>query len=219
MTHGLRRVGKGFALLAFLAAGLVAAENASAVWRLDDVARVGGRATEVLGAPRVVEGVAVFDGKADGVFVPAIPIAGAGLRTIEVWFKPASGGAKEQRFFHLEDTAGRRALFETRLDEKGGWWLDVHVRMGAQGRFVTLIEPKLTHPVDQWYWVAMRYDGKTLTSFVNGVKELESPANFEPFADGKVSVGVRQNRVYWFSAVFTRGAGGGETAAGDVTGF
>jgi hypothetical protein len=123
---------KGFALLALVSAGLFAAETTTAVWRLDDVARVGGRTTEVLGAPQVVEGAAVFDGKADGVFVPVIPIAGASAWTMEVCFKPAAGGAKEQRFFHLEDTAGRRALFETRLDEKGGWWLDVHVRMGRR---------------------------------------------------------------------------------------
>lgn len=179
-------------------ASLVWAAETTVVWKLDAVKEIGGRATDVLGAPRVSESAVVFDGKADGVFVPDIPVAGAGAWTVEVCFKPAAGGAKEQRFFHLEDAAGRRALFETRLDDKGGWWLDVHVRMGAQGRFVTLIEPRLTHPVDQWYWVAMRYDGKTLTSFVNGVKELESPANFEPFGKGRVSVGVRQNKVYWF---------------------
>ena len=34
--------------------------------------------------------------------------------------------------------------------------------------------------------------------YLNGVKELEGPGRFVPFAKGKISLGVRQNKVFWF---------------------
>jgi hypothetical protein len=37
-----------------------------------------------------------------------------------------------------------------------------------------------------------------MTSFVNGQQELQGDVEFPGFGDGKVSVGVRQNKVYWF---------------------
>jgi hypothetical protein len=188
------------ALIGLAALVATAAQAAEAVvWKLDDVKKAGGLATEVVGAPRVMEGAAVFDGKADGIFVPEIPIAGATAFTIEVLFNPAEGGPEAQRFVHVEDGNSRRGLIEIRLDGKGAWWLDTHIRpIGGNDRGLTLIEPKLTHATGRWYWVALRYDGNAMTSFVNGVQELEGAAKFEPFASGKISIGVRQNKVYWF---------------------
>jgi hypothetical protein len=193
-------------------AGLNAGETvATTIWRLDDVARVDGRATEVIGAPRVVDGAAVFDGKQDGIFVPEIPIAGAKQFTIDVCFNPAEGGGEAPRFLHLEDTKTWRALIEIRPHGRGGWWLDTHARMGDSDRGLTLIDPQRVHPTNQWHWVALRYDGVTMMHFVNGVKELEGDVKFGPLADGKVSLGVRQNKVYWFKGAirevrFTRAA-------------
>lgn len=90
-----------------------------------------------------------------------------------------------------------RALIETRLDGKGAWWLDTFLlKAGTAGR--ALIDAQRTHPTGRWYWVALRYDGKTMTSFVNGVKELAGEVEFGPMSAGKVSLGVRQNKVYWF---------------------
>ena len=105
--------------------GLLAADGAAAVvWTVDDVRSVGGRATEVIGAPRVVEGAVVFNGESDGLLVSANPLAGLRAFTVEVWFRPAEDGSAEQRFWHAQDTAMSRALLETRLDGMGSWWLD-----------------------------------------------------------------------------------------------
>jgi len=197
-------------------APLRAAEAAGAtVWRVNEVKRVGGHATEVIGAPRAVEGAVVFDGKQDGLLVPDLPLAGARAWTIEVLFNPAEGGGEAQRFVHLEDTQGRRTLIETRLNGRGGWWLDTHVRMGDADRGLTLIDPQRVHATDRWYWAALRYDGRILTHYVNGVKELEGPVEFGPMGQGRISLGVRQNRVYWFKGAirevrFTRAALGAE---------
>ena len=38
-----------------------------------------------------------------------------------------------------------------------------------------------------------------MTSFLNGKKELEGPITFAPMeTDGRASLGVRLNEVYWF---------------------
>ncbi|MEO7412644.1 MAG: LamG-like jellyroll fold domain-containing protein [Opitutaceae bacterium] len=154
------------------------------------------------GSPKIIREnsgamAAHFDGKADGFIVPVNPLAGLSQFTIEILFSPAADGAVEQRFFHAEDTAGRRALIELRLNKAGEWWLDTYLKPLA-GNGLPLIDPKKVHPVDKWYWAALRYDGKTMSSFVNGQKELEGELAFEPMGTGQASVGVRLNRVYWF---------------------
>jgi hypothetical protein len=175
---------------------------AEQVWRLDNVRKFGGHLAVVEGEPRVAEmegaRVVVFDGIKDGLFIPAIPFADAKQFTIEILFQPAEGGPAEQRFLHAQDAKGSRALIETRLDGKGGWWLDTFILNEAAGNGVALVDPQRVHPTGRWYWAALRYDGKTMAHFVNGRKELERDAKFAPFGTGQVSLGVRQNKVYWF---------------------
>lgn len=187
------------------AAGLLLGSSlhAQTMWRVDDLKQLGGNAVSVVGAPRVdtIDGrkAVVFDGVDDGLFVPSLPLVGAKTFTIEMLIRP-EGGNHEQRFLHIQDTAERRALLELRADEKGGWWLDAFLRSDIANypKGLPLIDQKLTHPTDRWYWVAMRFDGKRLASFVNGVKELEGETGHVPFSEGKTSLGVRQNLVSWF---------------------
>ncbi len=182
---------------------LAAAEDAKAptIWRLEDAGKVGTLAPLVLGAPQSVNEAAVgrvlrFDGSGDGLILPSIPITGWSQFTIEVRFKPESGGKPEQRFMHVEDTKGSRAMMETRLTEDNHWYLDTFLLSGTSS--LALIDKTKLHPADRWCWVALRYDGKIMTSFVDGVKELEGPVTFVPMVDGKMSLGVRQNKLYWF---------------------
>lgn len=183
-----------------LLAGLAWAVPASAepvVWRLDSAAQVGGHATEVLGAPRAGDGPALwFNGRSDGIYLPVNPLAGAPAFTIEVLFHPEEGGLEAQRFFHLQDTKTWRVMIETRLNGKGGWWLDTF--LGATGVSQPLIDPAKVHPTGRWYWVALRFDGKRMASFINGEQELEREAAFGPMTEGRLSLGVRQNKVHWF---------------------
>jgi hypothetical protein len=181
-----------------MAGGLLAQET----WRLDNVGKLGGHAVTVEGAPQVAadggDKVVTFDGKHDGLFLDALPIAGAKAFTIEVLFKPASDGPEAQRFVHVQDNAGARAMIEIRVNGKGGWWLDTFLVGAGVKQGVTLIDPARVHPTDRWYWVALRYDGKTMTDYVNGAKELSGEIALAPFGPGKISLGVRQNKVYWF---------------------
>jgi hypothetical protein len=179
----------------WLASGARAAE--ATVWRLDEAKRIGGNATEVIGAPRLADGAVVFDGVKDGLFVAANPLAGWRAFTVEVLFRPAEGGPTEQRFFHAQDTGAARVMIETRLDGAGAWWLDTFLlKPGNAG--LPLIDATRKHPTGRWHWVALRYDGKTMAHFVNGMKELAGDVVFGPMLEGKISLGVRQNRVHWF---------------------
>lgn len=181
-----------------LAGGVVRANDAATtIWQLADVKKVGGHPTEILGTPQVIDGAAVFDGVKDGVFVPTIPLEGAKQFTIEILFRPAEGGPEAQRFFHLQDTSTWRVMIETRLNGQGGWWLDTYLGSSKGGQ--PLIDPKRVHPTNQWYWAAVSYDGTTMRHFINGQKELEAAnIKFGPLGPGQVSLGVRQNRIYWF---------------------
>lgn len=191
---------KFFLFLAALAAATPAYPAKPVIWHLDQATELGGRPLTVLGAPRIAKeatGTAMFfNGTSDGIFVPVNPLAGSPAFTIEILFKPEEGGLEAQRFFHLQDTQSWRVMIETRLDGKGHWWLDTFLGRNAGGQ--PLIDAKLLHSTGRWYWVALRFDGKHMTSFVDGKQELECEAAFGPMVEGQLSLGVRQNKVHWF---------------------
>ncbi|MBC7926077.1 MAG: LamG domain-containing protein [Bryobacteraceae bacterium] len=203
------------------------------VWTFDRLDRLGKRPVTVLGNPRVVDvpgGKAVaFDGVDDALMVDAHPLAGAATFTWEVIFRPDRGGAREQRFFHLqENNADTRLLFETRLTGDS-WFLDSYAHSGAIGK--ALIRPDRLHPLGKWYHVAMVYDGKQFRNYVNGQLEGSADLVLKPQGEGRSSAGVRINlRDYFKGAIrlsrFSRRAldvseflnaslGGGEAAYGN----
>jgi hypothetical protein len=170
-------------------------------WPLEHPDLVGGQPTLVLGQPvtrPTPHGLALFfNGTSDGLLVPVNPLAGWSQFTIEVLFHPEEGGLAEQRFVHIEDAAGWRVMIETRLDGKGGWWLDTFLGNGRNIK-QPLIDPRRVHPTNRWYWVALTYDGRRMTHFINGGQELAADVAFGPQGPGQISLGVRQNKVYWF---------------------
>jgi hypothetical protein len=157
-------------------------------------------ATEVLGGPKQSDTgsstALTFDGTGDGLFVPVVPIAGWQAFTIQVRFRPDGTGGEEQRFLHLEDEARHRVLMETRVRD-GQWSLDTFLFQDA-ARKLTLLDRSKVHATDRWYWVALVYDGRSMTHYVDGERELTGEVEFPPMTTGRTSIGVRQNRVSWF---------------------
>lgn len=185
----------GVATCRYLAAG--AEPAAPAVWKLDNLRLIGGRAPEVLGAPRVTAEAAMrFNGVDDGLILSVDPLAGMTAFTIEALIRPEAGGATEQRFLHIEDAHGNRVTMEIRLTADGRWALDTFL-LGGDSRRALLDRTRL-HPAGRWTWVALRYDGRRMTSFVDGAKELEGEVNVPAFGAGRTAIGVRLNKVYWF---------------------
>ena len=133
------------------------------------------------------------------------PVAGARVFTIEAVIRPDVGGLEEQRWMHIQGaSADSRVMLETRL--RGGFWfLDTFVKNGPRpedGR--TLFDEDFKHPVGAWYHVALVYDGATVRNYVDGKEELSGPLEVAPLAEGPTSIGVRQNRVYWFKGAVSR---------------
>ncbi|HWA29363.1 MAG TPA: LamG domain-containing protein [Lacunisphaera sp.] len=194
-------------LLAGLFCVAVAVAAEPVVWRLDHADRIGGQATEVLGAPTVGDGpggkAMWFNGTSDGLYVPVNPLQGLEAFTIEALFNPEKEGPAEQRFLHVQDNVGAagdpgsRGLLEIRLAD-GSWALDGFLYSTVTKGRIVLFDATKRHPAGQWTWVAMVYDHGHATTYVNGVKELDGPIDFPPMGAGRVSLGVRQNKVSWF---------------------
>jgi hypothetical protein len=187
---------------------LIGADGAPApeIWIFDRIDRIGGSPTIVLGHPRVVEspvGKAVeFNGVDDALFIDVHPLAGAETFTWEVIFRPDRDGSPEQRFFHLQEQDPKtgfdtetRLLFEIRIID-GRWCLDSFALSGRASR--ALLNRERLHPLDAWYHVAMVYDGKEFSNYVNGELEGKAALHLAPQGAGHTSVGVRINRRDYF---------------------
>ncbi len=92
-------------------------------------------------------------------------------------------------------------MFETRLVNQR-WLLDAFANSVASGKSLALMNWDVTHPTDRWYHIAMVYDGKTYTSYVNHQPQLSGEVELKPQGAGKTSVGVRINRVDYFKGAF-----------------
>lgn len=181
-----------------------AGEPATAtIWQFENITALNGTQVEVWGAPSLSKepggsSIVRFDGKADGLLLPIIPIADWKSFTIEILFAVDADGIPEQRFLHLQDEKGRRVLIELRLLAEGQWCLDAYLHSDADHR-LTLIDRAKVHPVGRWHYAALSYADGRMTHFVDGVKECEGSIQFEPMsATGRTSLGVRQNKVSWF---------------------
>jgi hypothetical protein len=181
----------GFCVVAFAAA------PSGEVWLFDQLDEVGGHKTLLVGRPHLIHTSAVeFNGIDDAIFLDVHPLAGAETFTWEVVFRPDSGGAPEQRFFHLQENGtDNRMLFEIRVVD-GQWCLDSFVKSGAGSR--ALLDRSKVHPLGAWYSVAAVYDGTQFSNYVDGVLEGSAELHLPPQKPGRTSVGVRINGVSYF---------------------
>jgi hypothetical protein len=190
-------------LLIMLASGFSTgcAQQRAVVWKLDARDRIGGRVPATTGAPEIVregDGASMcFGGDPDAQFLDVNPIEGWSRFTIEALIKPLANGAAEQRFLHIEDERKARVLLELRLVSPSEWALDSFLFDSPESR-LTLLDRSKTHRTDTWHWVALSYDGTTMTHYVDGARELEGPLSFRAMAPGQMSLGVRLNKVSWY---------------------
>lgn len=177
------------------------ATQAPVVWRFDNLESIGGHEVTVAGDPRVIDtpkGKALeFDGVDDGIFLEVHPIEGMERFTAEVVFRPYPDGPEEQRFLHMQQNGStERLMFETRLTKDGRWFLDTFIKTGEDRH--TLYAEEFEHGFGPWFHAAVVVDGRTFRHYVNGKLELATEIDYRAQGPGKTSLGVRQNRVYWF---------------------
>lgn len=176
------------------------------VWTFDRLDKIGGHATTVVGAPKVIKtplGKAVEFNGADALFIDNHPLAGAETFTWEVLFNPYHTGKPEQRFFHLsvlDPQTGKdtddRVLFEIRIINNA-WCLDSFAF--SKGTQRALMDRAKLHPLDQWYHVAAVYDGSEFRNYIDGKLENKGPLHIDPQGKGHASAGVRINKVDYFT--------------------
>jgi hypothetical protein len=169
---------------------------------VDNTTNIGGFTPTVMGAPTVTAmdaGTAVcFDGTRDGLLLATNPIQGMQRFTIETLVYPEFTGTDEPRLVHFGDssTTSPRLVIQMRADASGSW----HAYVGFySGGITTNIEATTSnHASNQWYWLAVTYDGQTARVYVNGVLEASDTVAFAPMVAGSTSLGTRQNGQYYF---------------------
>ena len=176
------------------------------VWIFDNLENIGGIHATALGHPHVIDssvGKAVqFNGVDDALYIDEDALTGVDHFTVEAIFRPESGGAPEQRWFHLSEQdpttkadTDNRYLFEIRVvDNK--WALDSYAKGGPGG--APLLNIKSLYPLDQWYAVEMVYDGSEFRNYINGELQGKAPLHIVPHGPGHTSVGVRINKINYF---------------------
>jgi len=180
------------------AAGTPATER----WLIDSVTTIHGLTPMVLGSPVVTstpQGDALcFDGD-DAVVLDAHPLDGLGVFTLEALVRidgVTDAAFNQPRYLHIEATTGpARATMEARVTDST-FYLDTFLLAGTASR--TLVDSAKLHPVGAWTWTALTYDGATMRHFVDGVEDANGPLAVPAFGPGKLSLGVRQNLMYWF---------------------
>ncbi|MGD9630052.1 MAG: LamG domain-containing protein [Pyrinomonadaceae bacterium] len=188
-------------VLGFIFAITIASFTQSTTWKLDNVKKIGGHKIEIVGQPKIIKtdnGKAIeFDGIDDGIFIETNPLAGAKAFTIEAWFRPDADGPAEQRWLHVEDLENveSRAMLETRVS-KDLWFLDTFLKSGEN--LLPLYAENFKHPTGRWYHAALVYDGAEMRHYIDGKLELSGKIAMKPFGRGRVSIGARHNKVYWF---------------------
>lgn len=172
------------------------------IWHLSNTIHIGEFKPIVLGNPNIkVEGKdssIYFNGVNDGLVIPTVPIKGWSNFSIEVLFKPDNDGPPTPRFIHIEDSASNRVTVELRLTKNGQWYLDGFLKNGSTKKGLTLIDSNKLHPTGKWFWAALVYEGKKMSTYINGQKELEGEIDFPPMIKGNMSLGMRLNKVDWF---------------------
>ncbi|MCC5788572.1 MAG: hypothetical protein JJT75_02975 [Opitutales bacterium] len=162
--------------------------------------------TVVRGAPEIrsleasaFPAVVLFNGREDQIVIPGNPLSKAREFTLEALFFPFAEGEEEQRFVHLQNEKGEdRILLETRLTEdRQHWYGDTIIAAGEQITFLN--DPQKLHPTGAWATMALRFANGQMEQWVNRQQELTAPAEYQPWAVGRISLGQRLNRISPFA--------------------
>lgn len=193
------RVGMFALLLCWVTASC--AQLPAGVWTFEALDRIGEHVVTRSGSPSIVEDKGAksicFGGEPDAALLDVNPIAGWNKFTIEALIKPRPAGAAEQRFLHIEDERAARLLLELRIVSPQEWALDTFLFDSPESR-LTLLDRTKRHSTGEWHWVALTYDGENMAHYVDGVRELEGKLAFRAMSKGKMSLGVRLNKVSWY---------------------
>lgn len=171
-------------------------------WVVDNTTSIAGHTPTVMGTPTVTPmdaGTAVcFDGTTDGLLFATNPIQGMQQFTIQTLVYPEIAGTPQPRILHLGGPGANdaRLVIQMRPDGATSWHLLVGFFWGTVS--TTIEDTASIHPSNQWYWLAVTYDGQTARVYVNGVLEDSMALTFGPMAAGSMSLAARQTAANFF---------------------
>ncbi|WP_461629590.1 LamG-like jellyroll fold domain-containing protein [Labilibaculum euxinus] len=171
-------------------------------WLVADLLQQNSKQIKILGQPKLVDspyGKAVsFNGSSDALILQEMPLKSMKEFTVEMIFCPDINASFEQRILHIGEVLGNRMLLEIRA-VTDIWYFDGFAASGNSKK--ALINEQLTHQLGQWYHVALVVRPNSLTTFVNGKKELSESFSYQPIGTGNCSIGVRLNKRSWFKGM------------------
>ena len=191
-------------LLLCLLVSRISSAQAVVEWLFSDFLKNQPENAVIIGSPTMTGSpygdAVLFNGVDDGIFLDYTPLLHLSEFTIEVIMHPDKDGLAEQRFLHMGKMSGERVMLETRLTPEGSWYVDAFVQSGEVK--ITMIDSTKLHPLGEWYNVALVNKNGKLEVFINGKTEFREKIPFAPFTGGKTSLGVRQNKGYWYKGAF-----------------
>jgi hypothetical protein len=171
-------------------------------WLIDSTSRIHDLSPTTIGAPSIgtsPQGNALcFDGD-DGIVLAKNPLEGLAAFTLEVHLRidgVTNPALAEPRFLHIETATGSRATMEARVTATR-FYVDTFLLAG--GARLTLAVSDKEHAVGRWTWIALTYSEGQMRHFVDGVLDASGSVVIPAMGPGKISLGVRQNLVHYFS--------------------
>ncbi len=192
-------------------------DSSATIWNFDRLDSIGGYLTTIL--PNKTSGAAselpviintdrgkaaYFNGINAGFLIKGDPLGNAVRWTLEAIFKPDSSSNPnnlEQRFLHIaqNSTASARLLLEIRLLKNHKWALDLYLANGKSNLVLLDTTHDATlHTSNRWHHVAVVYENPSVTTYIDGVKELSDTVSFQALLNAQTSVGARQDPRSWF---------------------
>jgi hypothetical protein len=188
-----------FICLSFVSKGQNTETKINTDWLIANLLREKSSNITISGKPQIINspyGEAVsFNGIDDDFLLNEMPLSSLQEFTVEMIFNPDATGPFEQRILHIGESKADRMLLEIRA-VNSNWYFDGYACSGTNKK--ALIDEKLIHPLGKWYHVAFVVTPNSLTTYVNGIQELQESFSFLPIKTGQTSIGVRLNRVNWF---------------------
>jgi hypothetical protein len=168
-------------------------------WPVTGLSKVGGYRARPLGTPTVKNdgsGPAVcFSGQDDGLDVAINPLDLQTGFTIEVLFKPETGGNPTQQFLHVQDSQGGSILLEIGMGARGEFRIHSFAKVGEEARD---LDNATIHRSGIWYWAALTYSEEVLRLYLNGQEQASAPIAMRPMTSGQMGIGYKLSEENWF---------------------
>jgi len=105
-----------------------------------------------------------------------------------------NGGSEKQKVIHIQDDKGTRVIIEMTQYPGGLWAFEAGTKAYIDGQPVEsyLYDKGRRNATDAWYWLAVTWDGKQMSGYINGQMVRSLPVKTLPLRSACLTgIGVR----------------------------